>query len=291
MVVQRARRDVSTPENRRLTAFLQRLWRDCRRIEGLVGDPETIALLRSIRADIGRLLHDTFLQEVVGPEGDDAVLEPIGAEIHVEDYGSASTTSGVRYLTEANPGADQSALERQHVAGADEVFQAYVCYVVAEAMELDAVGDGLRDRDVGGASFRSSQWELFYDARFGSAFLAIVDDPARRLPPRHRPEACDRPDTSCRARRKVLGRQGERSATKCPPKEVQAYMQSFGIPRIGLVFPGAAERARQVAVDDVAAHGNVIREVPIRGLGFDIVRTLPLLRQRITELECSVVPS
>ena len=68
-------------------------------------------------------------------------------------------------------------------------------------------------------------------------------------------------------------------------------MQSFGIPRIGLVFPGAAERARQVAVDDVAAHGNVIREVPIRGLGFDIVRTLPLLRQRITELECSVVPS
>ena len=69
-------------------------------------------------------------------------------------------------------------------------------------------------------------------------------------------------------------------------------MQSFGIRQVGLLFPGRAHRARDVAVDDVAAHSNVIREIPIRGLGFDVVTTLPALRKRITELlECNVLPT
>jgi hypothetical protein len=290
VVVRRPRRDVSTPENRRLTAFLQRLWRDCRRIEALIDDPDTIAQLRAARGGVGRLLHDTFLREVVGAEGDDAVLEPIGAEIHLEDYARLHTLR-VRYLTEVNPGADVSALERQHVAGADEIFQAFVCYVIAEAMDLNAVGDGLRDRDLGGASFRSTEWELFYD--IGAVVRSWRSSTIQ--PDDYRPDIVLRRVADPRRAVVLDAKFSVEEGSGRPPnarlKEVQAYMQSFRIPRIGLVFPGQAERARDVVVDDVAAHGNVIREIPIRGLGFDIVKTLPLLRQRITELESSVLPS
>jgi hypothetical protein len=289
VVLRRQRRNLSTPENRRLTAFLRRLWGDCRRVERTFSDLEISIQLREARDKIGRLLHETFLREVAGLEGDAAVLDPIGAELQSDDY-KVLHGLRVRYLTTVNPGADVSALERQHVAGADEIFQAFVCYLIAEAFDLDSVGDGLRDRDAAGASFRSSEWELFYDigAVIGSWRSTTIQ------PDDYRPDIVLRRVTDP-SRAIVLDvKFSVDEAGRRPPnarlKEIQAYMQSFTIPRVGLLFPGDKERAREVLVDDVAAHGNLIREIPVRGLGFDVVKTVPSLRQQISQLECSVLP-
>ena len=293
VVVRRAQRDVSTPENRRLAAFLQRLWRDCRRVEHLLDDPDAIAQLNAVRTGLGHLLHDTFLREVVGTEGDDAVLDPIGAESDVEDYARLHALR-VAYLTKTNPGADVSALERQHTARADEIFQAFACYIVAEALDLEPVGAGLRDRDGVGASFPRARVGTALRHRRGDALLVSV---ILSQPDDYRPDIVLRRVADPRRKVIVLDvKYSVNAVTHRPPnerlKEVQAYMQSFRVP------PGSAfssrrrhsDEARDAIVHDVAAGGYLMRELPVRGLGFDVVRTLPVLRGRLLELEGRASP-
>jgi hypothetical protein len=280
-------RDVSTLENRRLLAFLGRLWRDAETSAAQLDDAELREELAGAQATLSSLMHDTFLREVQGLEGDDSVLEPVGLESSELDYAHLHALRTV-YLTATSPGADTPELERQRTARADEIFQAFGCYVIAAAFELLPVGDGLRDRDSAGVSFRGPEWELLYD--IGGAVSSWRTPTAQ--PDDYRPDiVLRRVRNHCRV---ILldAKYSVSTDTGRPPnerlKEVQAYMQSFRIPRIGILFPGKADDAVDAVPHDVSGGGFLIRALPVRGSAFDVVRTLPILHRRVLELEAEV---
>jgi hypothetical protein len=263
--VRRRSRDLSTPENRRLLAFFERLWRDARTTQESIDDTHVRSEVEQAQAMIAGLIHDTFLRQVQGREDDRPILDPIGLEAVEPDYARLHALR-VRYLTEASPGADVPELERQHTARADEIFQAFACYVIAEAMGLEPVGRGLRDRDASKVSFRGTGWELLYDV--GGEIPSWRAQTVQ--PDDYRPDiVLRRIDNHWRV--VVLdAKYSIDSATGWPPnerlKEVQAYMHSFRVPKIGVLYPGRTADAIRAFPHDVAAEGLLIRGLPIRGL-------------------------
>ena len=146
-----------------------------------------------------------------------------------------------------------------YVAHSDQIFQAFVAVVMAEAFGADRRYPFLRP-GLDEASFRSDRWEIYYDT----------------APPR--PQFTSWRDDSCRPAaltpdytfldlgrgRGLLGDAKYRAVSgngRLPSSsltECQAYMQHFGVPSFAVFYPGEDRFLREVS-----GEGNVILEVSI----------------------------
>ena len=69
-------------------------------------------------------------------------------------------------------------------------------------------------------------------------------------------------------------------------KEVQSYLNAFGLRRAGILYPGPMERAKLVISEDISAYGYLLRELPVRPVEPDeLTPMLENLRARVAELE------
>jgi hypothetical protein len=281
LVVSRVRSEtVNIPENRRIARFVGRLWRDAEAIakSGVLATDDLADLLGAQR-ELASLMSGTFLGDLPAIEGEEMVLEASAIERQDARY-AALQLLRIRYVTEVAVSADVDQLDRQHTARPDEVFQALCTALLAAAFALE------RGRDADGRErWASDEW-LMYANRVGGipswrSQSARPDDyrPDFVLVRRHMPGRCVLLDA--KASVDSSGRvPGERL------KEVQAYLNAFGLRRAGVLYPGPMERARRVASEDISARGFLLRELPIRPvLPEELTLVLENLRARVCELE------
>jgi hypothetical protein len=182
------------------------------------------------------------------------------------------------YLQRTAPSA-QDPYHREFLPSPDDVYEAYVAEMIAAAFDLSPVGRGLRDRATG-PSFMSADWELWFD--LAGAVLSWRRQTAR-------PDAY-RPDVVLRSRhdpKRVIvidAKYAFRSPSEDGPgkgapgarlKEVQAYVNAFGLDSIAVIHPGDSPPGA-LWVSDISAHGYLIRQVelnsvPVANLGLTLV--------------------
>ena len=163
-----------------------------------------------------------------------------------------------RYLSDVVAIPDLDQLGRQHTARPDEVFRALCALLIVAAFEMEPGRDG-----GGRAIWESDEW-IMHANRVGAV-------PSWRSGTDHPDDF--RPDFVL-TRRHMLSRSilldakasvdrsghvpGERL------KEIQAYLNAFGFRRAGVLYPGPMERAKVVLAEDIAGHGYLVRELPVR---------------------------
>ncbi|MBI3974235.1 MAG: hypothetical protein HY332_23400 [Chloroflexi bacterium] len=273
------RSEIATPEHRRLSAFLRRLWADARRVENSgLASAETCLALSSARQRLDSIRTSTFISRMDEQEFDIHVVDPTPLEA-VDDRYALLRRLRVQYLTNVSPGIDAPQLTRQYLARPDEIFQAYCCYVVAAALSLKPIGDGLRDRTQHGVSFTGEEWELYYDIH--GVVHSWRDGSSR--PDGYRPDILLRNRSG-----KVILLDAKFSAEGGRPtgerlKEVQAYLNSFGLERAGVLFPSNGKFGEH---SDVAGGVYLLREIGIAPIAADADAGLARLRAAVLELAC-----
>lgn len=268
------------PENRRIARFIGRLWFDAEAVVKTgVFNGNDLAELLSAQRELGAVMSATFLSDLPTAEGEGIVLEASAIERDDMRY-AALYELRVRYLTEVAPTADVEQLDRQHTARPDEIFQALCTLLLAAAFGLE------RCRDTSGRErWDSDEW-VMYTNRVGAirswrSRTGRPDDyrPDFVLVRRFVPARCILLDA--KASTDSSGHvPGERL------KEVQAYLNAFGVRRAGILYPGPMERAKLVISEDISAYGYLLRELPVRPVEPDeLIPMLENLRARVAELE------
>ena len=221
----------------------------------------------------------TFLGDLATVEGEEMVLEASAVERDDVRYAELHKLR-FRYLTEVAVTADVDQLERQHTARPDEIFQALCTLLLAAAFGLQRC----RDAD-GRERWESDEW-LMYSNRIGGirSWRSGTERPDNYRPDfalvrRLVPARCILLDAKASA--DLSGHvPGERL------KEVQSYLNAFGLRRAGILYPGPMERAKLVISEDIAAYGYLLRELPVRPVEPDeLTPMLENLRARVSELE------
>jgi hypothetical protein len=278
--VTRVRRTtLDLPENRRIAGFLRRLWSD---VEGVAGvgilRGEDLDRLLTAQRDIGTVMATTFFGDLAATEGESAVRETSTLERDDVRYARLHQLR-VRYLTEVVPTGDVDQIERQHTARPDEIYQALCMLLLAAAFGME------RGRDAQGrACWTSREWVMYVnlagvlpswrantarpdDYRADFVLLSRVD-----------PTRCILLDA--KASVDAGGHvPGERV------KEVQAYLNAFGLHRAGILFPGPMHRATLVQSEDISARGFLLSELPVRAVEpHELAVMLNNLRTRVLDL-------
>lgn len=281
LVVSRTRTaTIDVPENRRIARFIGRLWYEAESVARagvLTGDD--LADLRSAQFELASLMEGTLFGELAADEGEDLALEASSIEREDARY-AALQRLRVLYLTEVVETADREQLERQITARPDEVFQGLCTLLLAAAFGLEK-SSAPKSRGL----WESPEWLMYADRTGGipswRSATARPDDyrPDFVLVRRRNPSRCVLLDAkaSCDAWGHVPG---ERL------KEVQAYLNAFGVHRAGVLYPGPMERAATVDCEDISAHGYLLRELPLRPVEpGELPTVLDNLRARVIELE------
>lgn len=172
------------------------------------------------------------------------------------------------YLSDIGPSDDYARSIRANVKDIWEIYQTFVTHIVGNALGLMycSSNQDLRKRDLDGASMRSTDWSLGFDANPPGKVLSSW----RERSPR---SARERPDIS------LVGATPDRSMlfdakfrkakvpTQAIPEdlfEMQGYLNSFAIARGGIIYPG--DNPLAVIIE---ARGNRLVELPIRAEFFE----------------------
>jgi hypothetical protein len=281
LVVSRIRsQTLDIPENRRIARFVGRLWFDAEaaaKAGAFTGDD--LAELVCAQRELEAVMTATFLGDLPTAEGEEMVLEPSAIECDDVRYAALSELR-VRYLTDVVPTADVEQLDRQHTARPDEVFQALCTWLLAAAFGLERC----RDAD-GRERWDSDEW-LMYANRAAAihSWRSRTNRPDDYRPDfvlirRHTPSRCILLDA--KASTDPSGHvPGQRL------KEVQAYLNAFGVRHAGILYPGPMERAKLVKSEDISAYGYLMREIPVRPVEpEELSAMLENLRARVSDLE------
>lgn len=264
---------LDTPPHRSLAAFARRLVMDCS--AGLLGPSKSDVkdILRHRVQELAGLLASTFLAEI--PSSPEDLLAEGSAQTD-DRLGAYQVLERLRlgYVSEVVPVLGEPVLERQHLPRADEVFQAYCMVLIAEALDL-----------VRSPSSKSG-WPVEYDGPEWVAYseaLGVLNSWRRDTtrPDDYRPDVVlvSKSDSSvvlldAKFASSPLGVPGERI------KEVQAYMQTYGMKSAGILFPGDGNTP-----NDITARGMLIREIPIQTDIADVASASEALRAHIAGLE------
>lgn len=279
-IVRQRRETVDTIEHRRVARFLARLWSESGASFGLGQVKDGVALqLQVARSLLSKAMNSTFFGDLSGPENDDLVLEATALEASDMRYQELYRLRW-HYLTEVSPNGDTEQLERQHLARPDEIYQALCATLVAQAFDLRCNVDA-----PGQPMYVSDEWELWVN-RVGAlnswrTDTAKPDDyrPDLVLRRVRQPSHCVLLDAKY-AVDSSGGVPGERL------KEVQAYLNAFGLQKAGILYPGPMERARTVEHTDIASQPFLLREIPLRAVEpSELGVVLSNLRDRCLELE------
>jgi hypothetical protein len=281
LVVARVRAEtLDTPEHRRIARFVGRLWREADAVakSGVI-DRDHLATVLTAQELLRETMSTTLFGDVSPAESEDLVLEPTGVELNDARYGALHELRS-RYLTEVVPMSSEGQLERQHTARPDEVFQALCTLLLAAAFGLTRRTGGAQ-----GERWESEAWTMYCNREgilpswraeterpddYRPDFVLLrSDDPSRCI-------LLDAKASVDPAGRVPGGRL----------KEVQAYLNAFGVYRAGILYPGPMNRARSVESTDISAHGYQLRELPVRPVEpTELAVMLESLRQRVEELE------
>jgi hypothetical protein len=282
-VLVRTDRRISTldiDENRRIARFLSRLWRDARTaIRSDVLPLDVAGDLREAGLTIEEIMATTLFGDLPGPEDEDALLEPSPLERADSRYENLHRLR-VHYLTEITPNVDSDQLDRQHLARPDEVYQSMCTVLVAAAFDLSpyTAAGGL-------TTYRNDVWELFPNT---SVSLRSWREHTLR-PDEYRPDLVLR-RRATPTRCILIDAKYSEEAGQGPPgdqlKEVQAYMNAFGLHRAGVLYPGDLQRVLDMECRDITGHGSLLREIPLRAVEpDDLPHVLTSLRARLLDLE------
>jgi hypothetical protein len=271
---------VDVPEHRRIARFLGRLWHEVDSVarSGAVRG-EDLADLQVTQRKLGSIVAGTFFSDLAALPHEDLVLEASHVEREDRRYRRLHELR-VHYLTEVVPTADSDQLGRQMNARPDEVYQALCTLLLAAAFDLSLGRDA-----AGRECYLSHEW-ILYSNRVGAVTSWRT---ASDRPDDYRPDlVLVRRDDATRcvlldAKAAVDGSgrvPGERL------KEVQAYLNAFGVRRAGVLYPGSLERSRTVEAEDITGHGYLLRELPVRAVEpGELPLMLENLRARVLELE------
>lgn len=281
LVVSRVRSTtVDIPENRRIARFIGRLWFEAEAAGKTgVATGDDLAELLSAQRELEAVMSATFLGDLPTVEGEEMVLEASALERDDMRY-AALHELRARYLTEVAVTADVDQLDRQHTARPDEIFQALCTWLLAAAFGLQ------RCRDAnGGERWESDEW-FMYPNRIGGirSWRSGTERPDNYRPDfvlvrRPVPARCILLDAKA-----SVDRSGHVPGERL--KEVQSYLNAFGLRRAGILYPGPMERAKLVISEDISAYGYLLRELPVRPVEPDeLTPMLENLRARVAELE------
>lgn len=278
VVVRRRTHDVNTIENRRLKALLNRLIRDVDfgiRSGIVPGDSIAASNLSAVR----QLLSLSFLSSL------SRVRLPGPAEPRTERERNDDRYARLARLREVYLSAlglgEMDLSWRRHQPRDHEVYQAWCVYAVAKAFGMKPTGVHFRPRSPGGPLFESDQADLYHEAvgvlaswRNGTA---VPDD--------YRPDIVWTSQFDDKVilidAKYSIGTDGS-----LPPgriKEVQAYMQSFGITKACILYPGHGVDGGHI---DVSNGGYLVRLVPLVPNGNDTGDWLEALREMLLECRC-----
>jgi hypothetical protein len=146
-----------------------------------------------------------------------------------------------------------------YISYSDEIYQAFVALLLASAFDAKRVLPYLR-KDMVGPSFRSDDWDIYYDTAPPAPSFASWRDHSSR-PARLTPDYCivDR-----RAGRGILGDakyRGNGGGGRLPMSSIgdcQIYMQHFGLKNFAVFYPGA-----DAFMSEITGDGHTILEVSI----------------------------
>lgn len=269
LVMQRIRDNKpAVREHVTIARFLQQLLRGCRDLRSEV-DSDLRSSIDRFTESLVKLLALPVLSGV----GHNAIAAlpaaatPTAIERADERYARLRTLRS-EYLSDIGPSDDYRRSLRANIKDVAEIYQTFVTHVIGNAMGLTYCSSSfsLRDRDSTGASMRSTDWALGFDAKPPGTLLTSWRDRTIRA-------ANERPDIS------LVGVSTEKSilldakfrVAKTPARatqedlfEMQGYLNSFAIPRGGIVYPGSTPSATLIESDQ-----NRLLELPIRASFFD----------------------
>ena len=250
--------DVTT-ENRRLTTFLQFLLSDV--LEALHVFSRDVTLVKSEAVALKASTLNGFLRSVPLDRRVPGPLEPRTAVERTDArYRLLADLRDLYYGEFGGAVRDESAW-RRHVPSSHEIYQAFCAHAVARSFSLQPTSawrNGTsRSRD---AVFCSEEWELYYDSP-SPPMLSWRERSG--MPDGYRPDLVLR---HRRLDRVILadakysktddgGISGERV------KEVQAYLNAYGIVSAALLYPGGGSPVDQWT--DIAGKGNLLRLIPL----------------------------
>lgn len=273
--------DFESPENRRLSAFLTSLANDCRKAvlyspwlddQARVDAEATVrALQRVVVHSLLRGVRPSDLPRLGDPPFGLEASHPIYRELRRLRmvYQSRALFSGV--------GSEQ----RKHLASADRVYQAWCCHLVAHVLGLEQTTGGLRA--AAGPAFANDTWELFYD----TPTVLRSWRSATSRPDGYRPDLVlrKREDTE-----RIILIDAKYTSTEVASvsgdrlKEMQAYLNAFGIRFAGIMHPG---EGRNFSICEIAGRGHRIVELSVVPRLVTKACDLARLRDSLLGLECT----
>lgn len=173
----------------------------------------------------------------------------------------------VEYFSDIAPTDSYGKSIRANVKDIWEIYQTFVAHVVGNALGMAYCAENcdLRNRAPDGASMRSAEWILGFDAAPPGKVLSSWRERTAR-------PGDERPDIS------IIGSTADRSllldakfkqdkiasrATQADLFEMQGYMNSFAVARGGIIFPG-----QEPIANLLEARGNRLLELPVRAAFF-----------------------
>lgn len=274
--------DLLAIENRRLVAFLKSLDLDCRSAIKNAHWLDELSKKNAIEKtiDLRRITHRSFLASVPQCEMPKIADPAIGLEVTHSGYRSLRQLR-IEYQSLAGYGFNDKQY-RKHIASADKVYQAWCCHLIAHALGLVPMGDALRNHS--GPAFYSDDWELFYDS--AQAVTSWRSETVR--PDYFRPDIFLRRKKS--ASRVILldAKYVSDDCSEVPGdrlKEVQAYLNGFGIRNAGVMFPGKSSSSK-LHLREISGRGHKLLEISVTPDSIQDDVDLELLRSAVLGLEC-----
>jgi hypothetical protein len=168
------------------------------------------------------------------------------------------------YGSDISDSSDYARSIRANIKDVWEIYQTYVAHVVGNALGLtySSRDKDLRKRSADGWSMASPSWQLYFDTKPPKAKLMSWRDSTAR-PADERPDIVllrlDTGEALLLDAKFKLDAFSSQRATQADLFEMQGYLNSFGVKRGGIIFPGPSASANVLS-----AKGNSLLELPIR---------------------------
>ena len=275
--------DLVAVENRRVVAFLVCLYQDfvvSARV-AVTGDRELEQLCMETTRRLRRILSSDLVRSVPGTELPNMFEPPIGLE-HTHDGYAGLRRLRIAYQSKTSYSGSSTTM-RSFVATPDLVYQAWCAYLVAAALELEETASGFRD--VGAhPAFHNEAWELFFNSRGAIRSWRATS----ASPDGFRPDIVLRRRHDNRQIVLLDAKYSSSVSARVPGeqrKEVQAYMNAFGVRSAGVIHPGEPAASGPTLIT-IASRGHRLAEI---GAAPDTVKSaddLKFIGDAVLGLEC-----
>lgn len=273
--------DLHSTENLNLSGFLVALRQACivalKRCQWL--DKNAVQKGEKTCRVLAKLKHQTFLAHVPSGNLPNKNIPPVGLEVSHNAYRRLRALR-VEFQSHASYPNSGPTNSRRHLASADRVFQAWSCHLIAKSLGLSETKLGIRSTD--GVAFQSSEWRLYYDT------YGVVETwrDASFRPVKMRPDILLQRSTDPSRIILVDAKYTVASAAEIPEerlKEIHAYMNAFGVKKIGVIHPGMGTGFQSAII---SGHGMQIFDISAVPGSIVAEAEMNAFRDLLLSLEC-----